>query len=161
MANLQALCGYFHVTLDYLANGTSNEEASMDKLLYLYNIMDEAGKNVLMAMAEVLVKYHEKETTESKQALLKQARYIASDGDYQGKTCTTNGPLQGERRMKKPIRKGEACWIEKRQRWQLSVQREKVRKCFVSSTPGRRGKHEAEAKADEWLANMSDKDKLD
>lgn len=45
----------------------------------------------------------------------------------------------------------EAIWIEARERWQINVQRDGKRKTFVSSTPGRRGKREAEAKADEWL----------
>lgn len=45
----------------------------------------------------------------------------------------------------------EAIWIESKQYWQVKVQRDGVRKGFTSSIPGRRGKHEAEAKADEWL----------
>lgn len=52
--------------------------------------------------------------------------------------------MKGERRS-------EAIWIESRSRWQINVQREGTRKTFTSSTPGRRGKHEAEAKADDWL----------
>lgn len=48
-------------------------------------------------------------------------------------------------------RTAEALWIESRQRWQINVQRDGKRRTFVSSTPGRRGKREAETKADEWL----------
>lgn len=48
-------------------------------------------------------------------------------------------------------RRAEAVWIESRSRWQINVQREGKRKTFTSSTPGRRGKHEAESKADDWL----------
>lgn len=48
-------------------------------------------------------------------------------------------------------RRAEAIWIEARNRWQLNVQQDGKRKTFVSSIPGRRGKHEAEAKADDWL----------
>lgn len=49
------------------------------------------------------------------------------------------------------LRRAEARWIDSRQRWQLNAQRDGKRRTFTSSTPGRRGKHEAEAKADEWL----------
>lgn len=48
-------------------------------------------------------------------------------------------------------RRAEAVWIESRSRWQINVQRDGKRKTFTSSTPGRRGKHEAEGKADDWL----------
>ena len=48
-------------------------------------------------------------------------------------------------------RRAEAIWIEKKSYWQVKVQRGGVRKAFTSSTPGRKGKHEAEAKADMWL----------
>lgn len=53
-------------------------------------------------------------------------------------------------------RRSEAIWIEKRRYWQVKVQRDGVRKAFTSSTPGRRGKHEAEAKADEWLESQTE-----
>ena len=53
-------------------------------------------------------------------------------------------------------RRSEAIWIEKRRYWQVKVQRDGVRKSFTSSTPGRRGKHEAEAKADEWLESQTE-----
>ena len=52
--------------------------------------------------------------------------------------------MKGERRS-------EAIWIESKKYWQIKVQKDGVRKGFTSSTPGRRGKHEAENKADEWL----------
>lgn len=48
-------------------------------------------------------------------------------------------------------RTAEAFWIDSRERWQINVQRDGKRKTFTSSTPGRRGKREAEAKADDWL----------
>lgn len=48
-------------------------------------------------------------------------------------------------------RRAEAAWIESRSRWQINVQQGGKRKTFASSIPGRKGKHEAEAKADEWL----------
>lgn len=50
-----------------------------------------------------------------------------------------------------PDRKNEASWIESRQRWQINVQSDGVRKTFTSSTPGRKGKVAAERKADTWL----------
>ena len=52
--------------------------------------------------------------------------------------------MKGERRS-------EAIWIESKKYWQIKVQKDGVRKGFTSTTPGRRGKHEAENKADEWL----------
>lgn len=48
-------------------------------------------------------------------------------------------------------RRSEAIWVDARNRWQINVQRDGKRKTFTSSTPGRKGKHEAEAKADDWL----------
>lgn len=48
-------------------------------------------------------------------------------------------------------RRAEAVWIDARSRWQINVQRDGKRKTFTSSTPGRKGKHEAEGKADDWL----------
>ena len=41
-------------------------------------------------------------------------------------------------------RRSEAIWVEARERWQINVQRDGKRRTFTSSTPGRRGKHEAE-----------------
>lgn len=48
-------------------------------------------------------------------------------------------------------RTAEAYWIESKSYWQIKVQRNGVRKAFTSSIKGRKGKHAAEAKADEWL----------
>lgn len=48
-------------------------------------------------------------------------------------------------------RRAEAIWIESRSRWQINAQRDGKRKTFTSSIPGRKGKHEAEGKADDWL----------
>jgi integrase len=47
----------------------------------------------------------------------------------------------------------EARWNEKREYWQCNVQVDGLRRSFYSSTAGKRGKHEAEAKAQEW-ANL-------
>lgn len=48
-------------------------------------------------------------------------------------------------------RNTEAAWVESAQRWQVNVQCNGRRKTFVSSKPGRKGKLEAERKADAWL----------
>lgn len=48
-------------------------------------------------------------------------------------------------------RKTEAQWIETRRRWQIKIQVDGKRKTFTSYTPGRKGKVEAERKADRWL----------
>lgn len=48
-------------------------------------------------------------------------------------------------------RAAEARWDELRGRWQINVQKDGARKTFLSSVKGRRGKADAEAKADEWL----------
>lgn len=48
-------------------------------------------------------------------------------------------------------RKNEARWVETRQRWQINVQNDGQRRTFTSSTPGTKGKVEAERKADAWL----------
>lgn len=48
-------------------------------------------------------------------------------------------------------RRSEAIWIESKGYWQIKVQKDGVRKAFTSSLKGRKGKHEAEAKADYWL----------
>lgn len=50
-------------------------------------------------------------------------------------------------------RTSEAIWIESKSYWQVKVQRDGVRKAFTSPLKGRKGKHEAENKADEWLRN--------
>lgn len=44
-----------------------------------------------------------------------------------------------------------AKWMENQSRWQIKVQKDGVRKPFYSSTPGRKGQREANAKADAWL----------
>lgn len=44
-----------------------------------------------------------------------------------------------------------ATWSEKEQRWRINVQRDGKRRTFYSSTPGRTGQREANAKADAWL----------
>ncbi|MBC3516051.1 tyrosine-type recombinase/integrase [Neobittarella massiliensis] len=48
-------------------------------------------------------------------------------------------------------RKNDAQWMEKQQRWQIKVQKDGQRRTFYSSNPSRRGKVEAERKADHWL----------
>ena len=49
-------------------------------------------------------------------------------------------------------RKNEATWSDKYKRWTIKVQRDGERKPFYSSRPGKKGKLEAERKADAWLA---------
>lgn len=48
-------------------------------------------------------------------------------------------------------RTNTARWNDKRNRWEIKVQQDGVRKMFTSSTPGRTGQREANAKADAWL----------
>ena len=48
-------------------------------------------------------------------------------------------------------RRSEAIWIDKKGYWQIKVQKNGERKAFTSSIKGRKGKHAAEAKADDWL----------
>lgn len=48
-------------------------------------------------------------------------------------------------------RTNTAQWEEKYHRWRIAVQKDGVRKQFYSSTPGRTGQREANAKADRWL----------
>lgn len=48
-------------------------------------------------------------------------------------------------------RNAEAIWIESQSRWLIKVQKDGVRRSFTSSIKGRKGKHAAENKADEWL----------
>lgn len=55
----------------------------------------------------------------------------------------------------KATRRAEAYWVDNRRRWQINVQREGIRRTFTSTTTGRKGKHECEAKADRWLATMN------
>lgn len=56
-------------------------------------------------------------------------------------------------------RKNEAYWSESQQRWQINVQSDGVRKTFVSSKKlsqpdNKKGKIEAEKKADKWLESQ-------
>lgn len=51
----------------------------------------------------------------------------------------------------KKLRTNEAAWVESGNRWRISVQKDGERKQFYSSKPGKKGKLEAERKADEWL----------
>ncbi|WP_432353633.1 site-specific integrase [Anaerotruncus rubiinfantis] len=44
-----------------------------------------------------------------------------------------------------------AVWLEKYNRWQIKVQKDGERRTFTSSTPGRTGQRECNAKADAWL----------
>ncbi len=46
-----------------------------------------------------------------------------------------------------------AVWVENRNRWQINVQKDGMRKTFISNKPGRTGQREANKKADEWLDN--------
>ena len=43
--------------------------------------------------------------------------------------------------------------MEASKRWQVNVQQDGKRRSFYSSTPGRTGQREANAKADAWLDN--------
>lgn len=56
------------------------------------------------------------------------------------------------------MRKNEAIWIEKSKRWQIKVQKDGVRRAFYSPDPKKRGKAEAERKADRWLETGSRKE---
>lgn len=58
-------------------------------------------------------------------------------------------------------RRAEAYWVEARQRWQINVQRDGVRRCFTAYTPGKKGKHECEAKADKWLERFESEQKFE
>ena len=58
----------------------------------------------------------------------------------------------------KKLRTNEAAWVEKSARWRISVQKDGERKQFYSSKPGKKGKLEAERKADEWLSGDEVKD---
>ena len=48
-------------------------------------------------------------------------------------------------------RTNTAVWREESGRWRIRVQKDGVRKDFYSTTPGRAGQREANAKADAWL----------
>ena len=56
-------------------------------------------------------------------------------------------------------RKSEAIWIESRSRWQINVQDNGVRKTFTSVLAGRRGKADAERKAEKWLEDHTTSEK--
>lgn len=56
-------------------------------------------------------------------------------------------------------RKSEAIWIESRSRWQINVQADGVRKTFTSALAGRRGKADAERKAEKWLKDHTTSEK--
>lgn len=58
-------------------------------------------------------------------------------------------------------RRAEAYWVESRSRWQINVQRDGIRRCLTAYTPGKKGKHECEAKADKWLENFSTEQKIE
>jgi len=59
-----------------------------------------------------------------------------------------------------PTRSNEAAWMESRQRWQIKVQRDGLRKTFISYKEGTKGKVEAERAADKWLASGALKEGL-
>lgn len=44
-----------------------------------------------------------------------------------------------------------AVWVQAENRWRISIMRDGVRKVFYSSVPGRAGQRECNAKADAWL----------
>ena len=48
-------------------------------------------------------------------------------------------------------RMSEAIWIESKGYWQVKVKKKGMRKASTSARKGRKGKHAAEIKADEWL----------
>lgn len=56
-------------------------------------------------------------------------------------------------------RKNEAAWIESRSRWQINVQDNGIRKTFTSALAGRRGKADAERKAEKWLKDHTTSEK--
>ncbi|MCI8336942.1 MAG: tyrosine-type recombinase/integrase [Peptococcaceae bacterium] len=57
-------------------------------------------------------------------------------------------------------RKNEAKWIENRGRWQINVQNDGKRRTFTSSIPGKKGKIEAEKKADKWLTENTQNENI-
>ena len=58
-------------------------------------------------------------------------------------------------------RRAEAIWIESKGYWQIKVQKNGTRKAFTDSTPGKKGKHAAERKADKWLATGTEQMRFD
>ena len=57
-------------------------------------------------------------------------------------------------------RTNTAVWLEKYKRWQIKVQKDGERRTFTSSTPGRTGQRECNAKADAWLDDGIDNDRV-
>lgn len=57
-------------------------------------------------------------------------------------------------------RKNEAKWVENRQRWQINVQSDGVRRTFTDPTPGKKGKVKTERKADAWLKEPTSAEKI-
>lgn len=57
-------------------------------------------------------------------------------------------------------RKNEAQWQKNYSRWAIKVQRSGTRRSFYSTKPGRKGKLEAERKADTWLNQQCQKDNI-
>ncbi len=53
--------------------------------------------------------------------------------------------------MGKTVRTSQAIWLADSKRWMVKVQKNGERRSFYSSTPGRKGKTEAENQADDWL----------
>jgi len=62
--------------------------------------------------------------------------------------------------MAKKLRTAQAIWMAESKRWMVKVQKDGERRSFYSSTPGRRGKTEAEGKADDWLQSRSSEIRL-
>lgn len=58
------------------------------------------------------------------------------------------------------MRISEAYWVERYHRWQVNVQRDGKRKTFTSTIPGKKGKLEAERKADRWLEDPVTSEKV-
>lgn len=54
-------------------------------------------------------------------------------------------------------RTNTAKWLPKYNRWQIKVQKDGERRTFTSSTPGRTGQRECNAKADAWLDDCLDR----
>lgn len=52
-------------------------------------------------------------------------------------------------------RTNTAAWSKSRARWELSVQRDGVRRKFTCTTPGRNGQRECNRKADDWLSGAA------
>lgn len=63
--------------------------------------------------------------------------------------------------MPQKLRRAEAIWFDNLKRWQINVQCDGIRKTFTSSIPGRKGKHDAENKADDWLESQSESRRFD